>query len=277
MVSERRYHVGTVSVLSETEAKAIRFQLSQAAVDDTLEFFRLGGTRPAIEGARGPAGALASMPSTMGRATAPPAGALVLPPREPSRLSAHARDRPTVALLASTASLLRDMLASQDVRTEAEAGVLFSSFRGNTPSSPADVLAAATYVETMGGAADPVDAASRGITAGTLGSACVNLLKDLRDCLLTSKLHEAFLAAVKISDYRSRLYVMRLLLDRVPADRLLVESDLVSPAEAEAGLREMLAFVAETRGWTLEDAARITRENAERFYGPVDESDAEQV
>jgi TatD DNase family protein len=64
---------------------------------------------------------------------------------------------------------------------------------------------------------------------------------------------------------------------RVPADRLLVESDLVSPAEAEAGLREMLAFVAETRGWTLEEAARITRENAERFYGPVDESDAERV
>ena len=168
------------------------------------------------------------MPSTMGRAAEPPAGALVLPPREPSRLSAHAQDRPTVALLASTASLLRDMLASQDVRTEAEAGVLFSSFRGNTPSSPADVLAAATYVETMGGAADPVDAASRGITAGTLGSACVNLLKDLRDCLLTSKLHEAFLAAVKISDYRSRLYVMRLLLDRVPADRLHATKALVT-------------------------------------------------
>ena len=229
MVSERRYHVGTVSVLSETEAKAIRFQLSQAAVDDTLEFFRLGGTRPAIEGARGPAGALASMPSTMGRATAPPAGALVLPPREPSRLSAHARDRPTVALLASTASLLRDMLASPDVRVSpAETGVLFSSFRGKTPSSPADVLAAATYVETRGGAANPVDAASRGITAGTLGSACVNLLNDLTDCLLTGKLHEAFLAAVKISDYRSRLYVMRLLLDRVPADRLHATKALVA-------------------------------------------------
>ena len=168
------------------------------------------------------------MPSTMGRATGPPAGALVLPPREPSRLSAHARDRPTVALLASTASLLRDMLASPDVNTEAEAGVLFSSFRGSTPSSPADVLAAATYVETMGGAADPVDAASRGITAGTLGSACVNLLNDLEDCLLTGKLHEAFLAAVKISDYRSRLYVMRLLLDRVPADRLHATKALVA-------------------------------------------------
>ena len=168
------------------------------------------------------------MPSTMGRATGPPAGALVLPPREPSRLSAHARDRPTVALLASTASLLRDMLASPDVNTEAEAGVLFSSFRGSTPSSPADVLAAATYVETMGGAADPVDAASRGITAGTLGSACVNLLNDLEDCLLTGKLHEAFLAAVKISDYRSRLYVLRLLLDRVPADRLHAAKALVT-------------------------------------------------
>ena len=169
------------------------------------------------------------MPSTMGRATAPPAGALVLPPREPSRLSAHARDRPTVALLASTASLLRDMLASPDVRVSpAETGVLFSSFRGKTPSSPADVLAAATYVETRGGAADPVDAASRGITAGTLGSACVNLLNDLTDCLLTGKLHEAFLAAVKISDYRSRLYVMRLLLDRVPADRLHATKALVA-------------------------------------------------
>jgi hypothetical protein len=169
------------------------------------------------------------MPPTMGRATAPPAGALVLPPREPSRLSAHARDRPTVALLASTASLLRDMLASPDVRVSpAETGVLFSSFRGKTPSSPADVLAAATYVETRGGAADPVDAASRGITAGTLGSACVNLLNDLTDCLLTGKLHEAFLAAVKISDYRSRLYVMRLLLDRVPADRLHATKALVA-------------------------------------------------
>jgi hypothetical protein len=80
----------------------------------------------------------------------------------------------------------------------------------------------------MGGAADPVDAASRGITAGTLGSACVNLLNDLEDCLLTGKLHEAFLAAVKISDYRSRLYVLRLLLDRVPADRLHAAKALVT-------------------------------------------------
>ena len=90
------------------------------------------------------------------------------------------------------------------------------------------MLAAATYVETRGGAANPVDAASRGITAGTLGSACVNLLNDLTDCLLTGKLHEAFLAAVKISDYRSRLYVMRLLLDRVPADRLHATKALVA-------------------------------------------------
>ena len=53
----------------------------------------------------------------------------------------------------------------------------------------------------------------------------------------------------------------------VPADRLLVESDLVSPENAEAELREMVAFVARARGWTAEEAARITRENARRFYG----------
>ena len=56
----------------------------------------------------------------------------------------------------------------------------------------------------------------------------MNLLNDLTDCLLTGKLHEAFLAAVKISDYRSRLYVMRLLLDRVPADRLHATKALVA-------------------------------------------------
>ena len=53
----------------------------------------------------------------------------------------------------------------------------------------------------------------------------------------------------------------------VPADRLLVESDLVSPEKADAELREMIAFVARARGWTVEEAARITRENARRFYG----------
>ena len=201
------------------------------------------------------------MPSTMGRATGPPAGALVLPPREPSRLSAHARDRPTVALLASTASLLRDMLASPDVNTEAEAGVLFSSFRGSTPSSPADVLAAATYVETMGGAADPVDAASRGITAGTLGSACVNLLNDLEDCLLTGKLHEAFLAAVKISDYRSRLYVLRLLLDRVPADRLHAAKALVTAL----ALSRRDADAAEKNDGTRD----VSRDETRRALDPV--------
>ena len=52
----------------------------------------------------------------------------------------------------------------------------------------------------------------------------------------------------------------------VPADRLLVESDLVSPEKADAELREMVAFVARARGWTVEEAARITRENARRFY-----------
>ena len=52
----------------------------------------------------------------------------------------------------------------------------------------------------------------------------------------------------------------------VPADRLVLESDLVSPENAEGDLRTVLAFVAEARGWTVAETARITRENAERFY-----------
>jgi Tat protein secretion system quality control protein TatD with DNase activity len=53
----------------------------------------------------------------------------------------------------------------------------------------------------------------------------------------------------------------------VPADRLVIESDLVSPESAEADLRTLLAFVAEARGWDVAETARVTRENAERFYG----------
>jgi len=53
----------------------------------------------------------------------------------------------------------------------------------------------------------------------------------------------------------------------VPDDRLLLESDLCDPASAEDELRIMLAFIADVKGWSVENAARITRDNAERFYG----------
>ena len=54
----------------------------------------------------------------------------------------------------------------------------------------------------------------------------------------------------------------------IPADRLVIESDLTSSRGAEDALRAMLAAVAECRGWTPEETARITRENARRFYLP---------
>lgn len=52
-----------------------------------------------------------------------------------------------------------------------------------------------------------------------------------------------------------------------PDDRLLLESDLCDPTRAEDELRIMLAFIADVKGWSVNDAARITRENANRFYG----------
>ena len=87
------------------------------------------------------------------------------------------------------------------------------TYRGKTLHLPSRILEAATYVRTHGAEASAEDAASRGITAGCLSSVALSLLGDLDDVLLTSKLHEAFLAAIKIQDYRSRLYVLRLLLE----------------------------------------------------------------
>ena len=63
----------------------------------------------------------------------------------------------------------------------------------------------------------------------------------------------------------------------VPADRLVIESDLVSSRGAEDALRAMLAAVAECRGWTPEETARITRENARRFYAPEEGSSEETL
>ena len=69
------------------------------------------------------------------------------------------------------------------------------------------------------------DANARGarhfrITPGMLSSLILKHLNDLEDVLLTAKLYDAFVAAIKIKEHRSRLYVLRLLLERVPADRL---------------------------------------------------------
>lgn len=52
----------------------------------------------------------------------------------------------------------------------------------------------------------------------------------------------------------------------VPNDKLLLESDLCDPTRAEDELRVMLAIIADIKGWSVRDAARITRENAERFF-----------
>lgn len=63
--------------------------------------------------------------------------------------------------------------------------------------------------------------------------------------------------------------------ERVPADRLLIETDAPYLAPApKRGRRNEPAFlvhtcrrVAELRGWTVDEAASLTRENARAFYG----------
>ena len=221
------------------------------------------------EGEGPPSAAMASTSraSRVGVAGAPPPGALVLPSvaEAAARPSAHARDKPTVSLLAGTLRLLRDM--AMRARREAEAARarhepsgdtgahdtnLFATYRGKTLHLPSRILEAATYVRTHGAEASAEDAASRGITAGCLSSVALSLLGDLDDVLLTSKLHEAFLAAIKIQDYRSRLYVLRLLLERVPSDRLAATRHLV---EVLAVMRSDAAKAAKSAADGEENAA----------------------
>ena len=143
---------------------------------------------------------------------------------------------------------------------------LFTTHRGKFLHLPSKVLEAATYVKTAGADATPADALRAGVTASCLSSACLQLLDDLEDVLLTSKLHEAFVAAVKIQDYRSRLYVMRLLLDRVPADRLHAARVLVEVL-AKHGTRLLLEQTERTSERTSERSSR---------RGPSDANDSNE-
>ena len=225
-----------------------------------------------MRGGEGPpsaAMASTSRVSRVGVAGALPPRALVLPSfREAAapRPSAHARDKPSVSLLAGTLRLLRDV--AMRARREAEAArarnepsgdtgahdtELFATHRGKTLHRPSRILEAATYVRTHGAEASAEDAASRGITAGCLSSVALSLLGDLEDVLLTSKLHVSFLAAMKIEDYRTRLYVLRLLLlDRLPSDRLAATRHLV---EVLAAMRSDAAKAAKAAADGEENAA----------------------
>eukprot|EP00741_Cyanophora_paradoxa_P007896 tig00001224_g7639.t1 len=52
----------------------------------------------------------------------------------------------------------------------------------------------------------------------------------------------------------------------VPDDRLLIESDLHRTPAIDPAMAGSLRLVAEAKGWSLAEAARRTRENAERFF-----------
>ena len=217
---------------------------------------------------------MASTSASAGAGRGPAPGAVALPSAgevAARSASAHlARDRPTVALLTATARLLRDMVSRapgpDEEASDGDPVGLFTTHRGKFLHLPSKVLEAATYVKTAGADATPADALREGVTASCLSSACLQLLDDLEDVLLTSKLHEAFVAAVKIQDYRSRLYVMRLLLDRVPADRLHAARVLVEVL-AKHGTRLLLEQTERTSERTSERSSR---------RGPSDANDSNE-
>lgn len=52
----------------------------------------------------------------------------------------------------------------------------------------------------------------------------------------------------------------------IPQDRLLIETDQNTPTSIEDDIMEMCEIVAKARGWSVEQAARITLENAQRVF-----------
>ena len=55
------------------------------------------------------------------------------------------------------------------------------------------------------------------------------------------------------------------MLQMVPDDRLLLESDIDTAGAVDEEVRTMAAVIAEAKGWSIQEVARRTRVNAERF------------
>ena len=68
----------------------------------------------------------------------------------------------------------------------------------------------------------------------------------------------------------SRSEKTKSVISSIPDDRILLESDLEIFDHVEDNLLQMLRVISECKNWSLEQAAIITFENAERFYSHVD-------
>ena len=55
----------------------------------------------------------------------------------------------------------------------------------------------------------------------------------------------------------------------VPDDRLLLESDQVTPLAVDGGMADICALAAAAKGWSLDETARQTRANFDAFYAAV--------
>ena len=139
--------------------------------------------------------------------------------RDPSR----AKDRETMAKLLAVTRLMGLMVTGPP----SEDDPLFVTHKGQIVHLPSRIAQAESYVLEKGAKASASEASERGITAGCLSSVVLKLLAELDDVLCMGKLFDAMMAAVKIQEYRSRLYVLRLLLERLPADRLETLKHLV--------------------------------------------------
>jgi len=55
-------------------------------------------------------------------------------------------------------------------------------------------------------------------------------------------------------------------IENIPSDRLLIETDIDTPIHVEEQLQSICSIVARVRGWTHEQTASIIKENSNRFF-----------
>mmetsp|Transcript_38966 Transcript_38966/g.110353 ORF Transcript_38966/g.110353 Transcript_38966/m.110353 type:complete len:123 (-) Transcript_38966:428-796(-) len=75
------------------------------------------------------------------------------------------------------------------------------------------------------------------------------------------RIYFGFSAAVNLRSPKSKAVIAS-----IPDSRLLLESDLTEAADMQEDCRRMLQVYADVKGWSLQQAAQQTFDNACRFY-----------
>lgn len=78
---------------------------------------------------------------------------------------------------------------------------------------------------------------------------------------LKSTIYFGFSVAINMRSPKTRKVI-----ESIPDDRLLPETDLPSTEGMEEDIKEMYKIISEVKGWTLEETNEILSRNSKKFY-----------